>query len=189
MHSPRLYQTYKDSRYVYFLMEVCLGGDVWTNLQRRRYFDDVTAQFMVGCVVEALDHLHTMNIVYRDLKPENLMLDTRGYLKLVGELPRLSINLNSNYRIVARSIANIGTIDSSDFHKPLSTYISTHFIYVYYIRVRSLHVSISRLSITNFTKVIVSAIGGLRFQQEDWSVQNVDFCRHTRVRRTGNNFE
>lgn len=79
----RLYQTYKDSKYVYFLMEICLGGDVWTTLQKRRLFDDATAQFMVGCVVEALDHLHSLNIVYRDLKPENLMLDSRGYLKLV----------------------------------------------------------------------------------------------------------
>ncbi|CAK9821940.1 cGMP-dependent protein kinase, isozyme 1 [Anthophora retusa] len=79
----KLYQTYKDRKYVYFLMEVCLGGDVWTTLQKRRHFDDATAQFMVGCVVEALDHLHALNIVYRDLKPENLMLDSRGYLKLV----------------------------------------------------------------------------------------------------------
>ncbi|XP_076375179.1 uncharacterized protein LOC117218023 isoform X2 [Megalopta genalis] len=79
----KLYQTYKDSKYVYFLMEVCLGGDVWTTLQKRRHFDDATAQFMVGCVVEAFDHLHSLNIVYRDLKPENLMLDSRGYLKLV----------------------------------------------------------------------------------------------------------
>ncbi|OAD60830.1 cGMP-dependent protein kinase, isozyme 1 [Eufriesea mexicana] len=79
----KLYQTFKDNKYVYFLMEVCLGGDVWTTLQRRRFFDDTTAQFMIGCVVEALAHLHSMNIVYRDLKPENLMLDSRGYLKLV----------------------------------------------------------------------------------------------------------
>ncbi|XP_043605693.1 cGMP-dependent protein kinase 1-like isoform X1 [Bombus pyrosoma] len=79
----KLYQTYKDRKYVYFLMEVSLGGDVWTTLQRRRFFDESTTQFMVGCVVEALDHLHSMNIIYRDLKPENLMLDARGYLKLV----------------------------------------------------------------------------------------------------------
>ncbi|XP_043472005.1 cGMP-dependent protein kinase, isozyme 1-like isoform X2 [Leptopilina heterotoma] len=79
----KLYRTYKDTKYVYFLMEVCLGGDVWTTLQRRRFFDDLTTQFMVGCVIEALDHLHSLNIVYRDLKPENLMLDSRGYLKLV----------------------------------------------------------------------------------------------------------
>ncbi|XP_015520818.1 cGMP-dependent protein kinase, isozyme 1 [Neodiprion lecontei] len=79
----KLYQTYKDRKYVYFLMEVCLGGDVWTTLQQKRFFNDPTSQFMVGCVVEALDHLHSLNIVYRDLKPENLMLDSRGYLKLV----------------------------------------------------------------------------------------------------------
>ncbi|XP_031781151.1 cGMP-dependent protein kinase isoform X3 [Nasonia vitripennis] len=79
----KLYKTYKDNKFVYFLMEVCLGGDVWTTLQRRRRFDDETSQFMIACVVEALDHLHSMNIIYRDLKPENLMLDNRGYVKLI----------------------------------------------------------------------------------------------------------
>lgn len=98
--SSRLYQTYKDSKYVYFLMEVCLGGDVWTTLQRRRFFDDATAQFMVGCVVEALDHLHSMNIVYRDLKPENLMLDIHGYLKLVS-LIYLNIYIKNNLKKLA----------------------------------------------------------------------------------------
>jgi len=104
LHFLRLYQTYKDSKYVYFLMEVCLGGDVWTTLQRRRLFDDATTQFMVGCVVEALDHLHSLNIVYRDLKPENLMLDTRGYLKLVRHLIFNYNNLTSNYAIIKVSL-------------------------------------------------------------------------------------
>lgn len=81
-------------------MEVCLGGDVWTTLQRRRFFDDATAQFMVGCVVEALDHLHSMNIVYRDLKPENLMLDINGYLKLVN-LIYLNIYIKNNFKKLA----------------------------------------------------------------------------------------
>lgn len=80
----RLYQTYKDNRYVYMLMEACLGGEVWTLLRDRRCFDDNAACFVIACVVEALDYLHGADVVYRDLKPENLLLDQQGFVKLVG---------------------------------------------------------------------------------------------------------
>ncbi|XP_053672281.1 cGMP-dependent protein kinase 1 [Anopheles nili] len=79
----RLYKTYRDKKYLYFLMEACLGGDVWTVLQKSKFFDERTARFITGCVVEAFAYLHTRNMIYRDLKPENLMLDENGYIKLV----------------------------------------------------------------------------------------------------------
>lgn len=60
-----------------------MGGDVWTIMSQRKYFDEKTARFITGCVVEAFNFLHSRNIVYRDLKPENLMLTTDGYCKLV----------------------------------------------------------------------------------------------------------
>ncbi|XP_016940512.3 cGMP-dependent protein kinase 1 isoform X1 [Drosophila suzukii] len=85
-HSPfivQLYRTYRNDKYVYFLMEACMGGDVWTVMSKRQYFDEKTAKFIAGCVVEAFDYLHSHNFIYRDLKPENLMLGTDGYCKLV----------------------------------------------------------------------------------------------------------
>ncbi|CAG9585544.1 unnamed protein product [Danaus chrysippus] len=66
----RLYRTFKDNKYIYFLMEPVLGGDVWTILQKQRYFPENIARFMAACVVEAFQYLHSKDIIYRDLKPE-----------------------------------------------------------------------------------------------------------------------
>ncbi|XP_055636184.1 cGMP-dependent protein kinase, isozyme 1 isoform X2 [Toxorhynchites rutilus septentrionalis] len=79
----RLYRTYRDDKYVYMLLEACMGGEVWTILRDRTHFDDGTAKFIVGCVLKAFEFLHARGIVYRDLKPENLLLDSKGYVKLV----------------------------------------------------------------------------------------------------------
>jgi len=64
-------------------MEACLGGDVFTVLQKNKLFNENTARFMTGCVVEALHYLHDRGFIYRDLKPENLLLDHKGYVKMV----------------------------------------------------------------------------------------------------------
>ncbi|XP_063821702.1 cGMP-dependent protein kinase, isozyme 1-like [Ostrinia nubilalis] len=90
----KLYRTFKDNKYIYFLMEPVLGGDLWTILQKQRFFPENVSRFMTACVVEAFQYLHSKDIIFRDLKPENLMLDKNGYIKLVdfGFAKRISAN-------------------------------------------------------------------------------------------------
>ena len=68
---------------VHLMVELCPGGELFTLLQQAGCFDLTTATFYAACVVSALVHLHARQIVYRDLKPENLVLDATGHVVII----------------------------------------------------------------------------------------------------------
>ena len=79
----RLFRTFNSADTVHFLMEACLGGELYAVYRRHGFYGCAAkARFYAASVVLAFVHLHERRIIYRDLKPENLLLDTRGFCKL-----------------------------------------------------------------------------------------------------------
>ncbi|KAK2960845.1 putative cAMP-dependent protein kinase catalytic subunit beta [Blattamonas nauphoetae] len=77
-----LYATMQDPDNIYLLMEFIPGGEIYTHLRRVERFDVPTTKYYAAQLLTALEFMHTKGIAYRDLKPENLLLDSKGQLKL-----------------------------------------------------------------------------------------------------------
>ncbi|KAJ1650619.1 hypothetical protein IWQ61_008626 [Dispira simplex] len=68
---------------LYFCIDYVNGGDLYFHLHQDRRFDEARARFYVAEITLALEYLHGMQIIYRDLKPENCLLDAQGHIRLV----------------------------------------------------------------------------------------------------------
>lgn len=77
-----LHGTYADERSIYLLLAVAIGGDLFRLMEKLGRVPERVARFYVASLVMVLAHIHSRDIVYRDLKPENVLLDSQGYIKL-----------------------------------------------------------------------------------------------------------
>nr|AML77642.1 putative LOV domain-containing protein [Encalypta streptocarpa] len=81
---PTLYSTFQTATHICLITDFCPGGELFLLLERqtRKVFTEDVVRFFAAEVVIALEYLHCVGVVYRDLKPENVLLRADGHIQL-----------------------------------------------------------------------------------------------------------
>ena len=74
--------TFQDEKHLYFVMEYLPGGDLMTILIKRDILPESEARFYLAECILAVESVHNLNYIHRDLKPDNILIDSYGHVKL-----------------------------------------------------------------------------------------------------------
>lgn len=78
----RMFYSFQDSVNLYLIMEFLAGGDLMTLLMKEDTLSEEDTQFYVAEIALAVEYIHRLGFIHRDLKPDNILLDERGHVKL-----------------------------------------------------------------------------------------------------------
>lgn len=73
---------FQTEKKIYFVLDYVNGGELFFHLKKERRFDEDKVRFYAAEITLALEHLHSLGIIYRDLKPENVLLESTGHIRL-----------------------------------------------------------------------------------------------------------
>ena len=85
LHNPFLVNmvfSFQDIDNLYLILDLLLGGDLRYHLNKSQIFNEIQLKFFLSCTILGLDYLHQNKIIHKDIKPENLVFDTNGYLHI-----------------------------------------------------------------------------------------------------------
>ncbi|XP_055586479.1 serine/threonine-protein kinase Warts-like [Uranotaenia lowii] len=78
----KLYYSFQDKDNLYFVMDYIPGGDLMSLLIKKGVFEEDLARFYVAELTCAIDSVHKMGFIHRDIKPDNVLIDRKGHIKL-----------------------------------------------------------------------------------------------------------
>ncbi|MGH0185431.1 UNVERIFIED_CONTAM: hypothetical protein FKN15_018028 [Acipenser sinensis] len=113
----KLHYAFQTEGKLYLILDFLRGGDLFTRLSKEVMFTEEDVKYYLAELALALDHLHSLGIIYRDLKPENILLDEEGHIKLTDS-PGIPPSANAHQLFRGFSFV---AITSEEENQPMQT--------------------------------------------------------------------
>jgi len=78
----KMHYSFSTKNYLNLVLDFWPGGELFFHIVKQKRFRESVARFYIAEIILAIEHLHKENILYRDLKPENVLIDYDGHIKL-----------------------------------------------------------------------------------------------------------
>jgi len=77
-----LLSSFQDVKHLYLEMEFLVGGDLMSQLIKKDIFTEYEAKFYTAQIISAIEYVHSKGCIHRDIKPDNILIDKDGFIKL-----------------------------------------------------------------------------------------------------------
>ena len=121
----KLYYSFQDEKYLYLVMDFCQGGDLMSYLIKEDTINEKKAKFYIAEIILCINEIHKMGCIHRDLKPDNILIDKNGHIKLSDFglsvisneklFPLTNNNINNNIENIPNR--NLSNKDIQNFKK------------------------------------------------------------------------
>lgn len=78
----KLFETFETGRHILLVMELCAGGDLLNYVRKRKKLEEDSAKYLFKQLIDGLGYLHGRNVLHRDIKLDNILLDGKGIIKI-----------------------------------------------------------------------------------------------------------
>jgi len=78
----KMHYSFSTKNYLNLVLDFCPGGELFFHIVKNKRLKESVAKFYIAEIILAIEHLHNKDILYRDLKPENVLIDYDGHIKL-----------------------------------------------------------------------------------------------------------
>jgi len=120
----QLYYSFQDSLHLYLIMEFLPGGDLMTMLIKFDIFPDDWTRFYIAECVLALEAIHKLGFMHRDIKPDNILIDKDGHIKLSDFGLSTGFHKNHDSSYYQRLLGNANQNNSSANNESINLTLS-----------------------------------------------------------------